>query len=260
MFRKSSLGLKREGTPPHNKCEHASIDLYGGIHLRRKLHRHLWEGAWISQVWRKKQDNWPKVNKDLEGLSHISDLNTSRLCSSSLRTPLQVCISALLLNWMNKLFSRVLSHTLCYVSNHKCRTCFYSFCLLETVLLTNRGKSLGHFCFLPLVPGGLVARTLGFHPGSPGLIPGRELGSFPLRSVSSQLLCKVKHWSFYILSQCDWAPGPSQAQVRAERRHVWKQWAPGREAVCDMPKLFLTIFQTEQALVSEKLETSTSEQ
>ena len=84
MFRKSSLGLKREGTPPHNKCEHASIDLYGGIHLRRKLHRHLWEGAWISQVWRKKQDNWPKVNKDLEGLSHISDLNTSRLCSSSL--------------------------------------------------------------------------------------------------------------------------------------------------------------------------------
>ena len=152
------------------------------------------------------------------------------------------------------------SHTLCYVSNHKCWTCFYSFCLLETVLLTNRGKSPGHFCFSPLVPGGLVARTLGFHPGSPGLIPGRELGSFPLRSVSSQLLCKVKHWSFYILSQCDWAPGPSQAQVRAERRHVWKQWAPGREAVCDMPKLFLTIFQTEQALVSEKLETSTSEQ
>ena len=68
-----------------------------------------------------------------------------------------------------------------------------------------------------------MARTLGFHPGSPGLIPGRELGSLPLRSVSSQLLCKVKHCSFYILSQCDGAPGPSQAQVRTERRHAWKQ-------------------------------------
>ena len=49
----------------------------------------------------------------------------------------------------------------------------FSFSLLETLLLTNRGKSLGHFCFSPLVPGSLVARTLGFHPGYPGLIPGQ---------------------------------------------------------------------------------------
>ena len=80
---------------------------------------------------------------------------------------------------MNKLFSCVLSHTLCYVSIHKCWTCFYSFCLLETVLLTNRGKSPGHFCFSPLVPGGLVARTFGFYPGSPGLIPGQGIRISP---------------------------------------------------------------------------------
>ena len=29
---------------------------------------------WTSQVWRKKKDNWPKVNEDLEGLSCIGDL------------------------------------------------------------------------------------------------------------------------------------------------------------------------------------------
>ena len=55
----------------------------------------------------------------------------------------------------------------------------FSFSLLETLLLTNRGKSLGHFCFSPLVPGSLVARTFGFYPGSPGLIPGQGIRISP---------------------------------------------------------------------------------
>ena len=33
------------------------------------------EGPGSGQVWKTKQDNWPKEDKDLEELSHISDLN-----------------------------------------------------------------------------------------------------------------------------------------------------------------------------------------
>ena len=64
-------------------------------------------------------------------------------------------------------------HTLCCVSNNKFCNCFYSFCLLETFLLSNRGKSQGTL-LLALAPGSLVARSLGFHLGVLGLIPGQE--------------------------------------------------------------------------------------
>ena len=67
----------------------------------------------------------------------------------------------------------MLYHTLCCVSNNKFCNCFYSFCLLETFLLSNRGKSQGTL-LLALAPGSLVARSLGFHLGVLGLIPGQE--------------------------------------------------------------------------------------
>ena len=148
----------------------------------------------------KKQDNWPIVNKDqkdcfvqviyITSVSHSSSLRTPTLLSrrvslpnSWLTVPLLiredahtlsfwVCISALLLSWINRLFSCVLYHILCCVSNNKFCNCFYSFCLLETFLLSNRGKSQGTL-LLALVPGGLVARALGFHLGVLGLIPGK---------------------------------------------------------------------------------------
>ena len=72
MHRKASWEFKREGTPPHNKCRHASIGLSSGIHLGKSLSMHLGKDPWMSQVWRKNQDNWPEVNKDPEGLSYIS--------------------------------------------------------------------------------------------------------------------------------------------------------------------------------------------
>ena len=58
---------------------------------------HLGEDPWTSQVWRKKQDNSPKVNKDPGGLSYISDLchlHTMFLFTQDTCTPLRVCVSA----------------------------------------------------------------------------------------------------------------------------------------------------------------------
>ena len=47
----------------------------------------------------KTQDNWLKVNKDLEELPYVSDLSDSLLCSFSLEgvhtLSLRACISAL---------------------------------------------------------------------------------------------------------------------------------------------------------------------
>ena len=75
MRRKVPWRSKREGASPHNKCGHTPKGLCGGIHLSKELRTHAWEGPRIGQVWEKKRDNWPKVNKDPEGLSYISDLN-----------------------------------------------------------------------------------------------------------------------------------------------------------------------------------------
>ena len=74
-----------------------------------------------------------------------------------------VCISARILSWINELFSCVLSHILCCVSNNKLCICFYTVCLLEIFLLQTGATAR---VTLPLALGGPVARTLGFHPGS----------------------------------------------------------------------------------------------
>ena len=50
---------------------------------------HLWKDPWMSQVWRKNQDNWREVNIDPEGLSYICDW--CHLCTVLLLTPPQVC-------------------------------------------------------------------------------------------------------------------------------------------------------------------------
>ena len=75
MRRKPSGASKREGAPPHNKCGQEPTGLCSGIHLREKLLTYLEEGSQISQVWRKKQDNWSNVNEGPEGLSYVGDLS-----------------------------------------------------------------------------------------------------------------------------------------------------------------------------------------
>ena len=97
MCKKDSWGPKREEISPYNKGGHAPIGLYVGIHCSKKLHTYLREGPRTSEVWRKKQDNWPNINKDLERLSYISDLkhlSTALLLTQVTCTPLWVCISA----------------------------------------------------------------------------------------------------------------------------------------------------------------------
>ena len=141
MHRKASWGSKREAAPPQNKCGHACIGHCGGIHRSKKLQMHLGEDPWTSQVWRKKHDDWPKVNEHLEGLSYINDLRH-----------------------------------LCNTSNNKLCAC-YSFCLLETFLLSKSRKGQGHFAFKVSSP--WQSRTLGFHPG---YIPGQGT------KISSELL------------------------------------------------------------------------
>ena len=97
-----SLGVTNGGAPPHNKCGHTPIGFCGGIHLSKKLRMHVGEGPRAGQVWQKKPDNWPKVNKDPEGLSYGSDSNhlvTELLLirEDAHTLSLWVCISALLL-------------------------------------------------------------------------------------------------------------------------------------------------------------------
>ena len=49
---------------------------------------HVGEGPEADQVWKKKPDNWPKVNKEPAELTYIDDFTASLLPSSSLgRTP-----------------------------------------------------------------------------------------------------------------------------------------------------------------------------
>ena len=88
----------------------------------------------------RKKENWPKEDKDPEELSHIRDLNhlsaALLLQGTPERSPLLwVChhfASALAKETLLHVFSRVVS----CASNNKPCTCFYSLCLLETLLLS----------------------------------------------------------------------------------------------------------------------------
>jgi len=105
-----SLGVKKEGAPPHSSVQFSRVWLFGtpwtaahqaslsiinswglldvkapspyppeasGLEsiLEKKLHTHVSEGARAGQVWKKKTDNWPKVNKEPEELPYLSELN-----------------------------------------------------------------------------------------------------------------------------------------------------------------------------------------
>ena len=140
MCRKAFGGLKRGGAPPPSKCGRVSIGLCGGIHLGNKLHRHLGKGLRTSQVWRKKQDNWPHVNKDLEGLSCTSDLNHLLTVLFSIQDALfsgYVFLPSFWLQWTVSLCSPIL----CAVSLIINFVPFYSFCLLATFFFQRRERA-----------------------------------------------------------------------------------------------------------------------
>ena len=99
MRRKAPWGSKRRGHHPII-CDGRPTDLWAIIHLGKKLRTHVGEDPRAGQVWKKKPDNGPKVNKDLEELPYINDFTTSLLHSSSLggdihTLALRVCVSAL---------------------------------------------------------------------------------------------------------------------------------------------------------------------
>ena len=71
------------------------FEINQGSNLPKQLHKHLGKCPWTSQACRKKQDNWPKVNKDQEGLSSITDLHyllTALLLTQDACTPLLLCL------------------------------------------------------------------------------------------------------------------------------------------------------------------------
>ena len=117
MYRKAPWGSKRRGHHP-TVCDAKGI--WARNHLGKKLLMYIEEGPRVGQVWKKKPDNWLKVNKDPEELTYINDLTSSLLRSSSLgghthTLSLWVCIiSALLPSQLNKLFIYVLSDLLLY--------------------------------------------------------------------------------------------------------------------------------------------------
>ena len=140
--------------PPHNKCGHVPTGLRTGIHLGIKFHTHVGEGPRSGQVWKKKPDNCPKVNKDPEGLPYINYLTTSSLHSSSSRkTPKPF------LSWSVSLTCFCLKQTvslcalrLCSVSDNKFCTCFCRFCLFEKFIFQAEQEPR-LLCFHTLDPG-----------------------------------------------------------------------------------------------------------
>ena len=78
----------------------------------------------------------------------------------------------------------MLSHLLlCYVSNNKLCTCFYSFYLYDKCIF-HWGQELA----------GVVARIPSFHPGSPGSIPGQGM-KISLHATTHCCLSKIKKTS-----------------------------------------------------------------
>ena len=95
MGRKAPWGVRKRVCHPVISVE-CTTGLHDGIHLSKKLHAHLGEGSRNSHCVKNRQDNWPNVNKDPEGLSCISDLNhlSTECVIQDAGTPLWVCISA----------------------------------------------------------------------------------------------------------------------------------------------------------------------
>ena len=140
----------------------------GGIHCSKKLQMHLGEDPWNSQVWRKQHDDWPRVNKQLEGLSYINDshhLWTELPLTQDAHTLISGCVS-LPRSELDNLFP-VCAPIACAVP------------LINRVPIFTVFASLKHSCFqrvararatLLLACSPWWFRTLGFHPG---YIPGQ---------------------------------------------------------------------------------------
>ena len=134
------------------------MGLWAGIHLGKKSYMYVGKGPRADQVWKKTPDNWPRVNKNPKELSHINDLTSSLLCSSSLPGHSHPFISALLcLNYTNCV--SVCSPT-CYVVSLMTDFVFTVFATLRNAVSWRQGP--GELCFYPLAPGGLAARSPGF--------------------------------------------------------------------------------------------------
>ena len=94
------------------------------------------------------------------------------LCIQDACIPHWVCVSALLVSWINSL--SVYSPIHCPVP------LIINFVPVFTVFTSLRHSCFQmeerarEICFCPLSPGSLVARIPGFHPGYPGSIPGQE--------------------------------------------------------------------------------------
>ena len=102
--RETPLGQKRRGCQAIISLDNLPTMLCFGIHLGQKMCMGSGDGPRSVQVWKIKQDNWPKEDNDLEELSHISNLNhLSGLLlneGDACITPslLWVCVTALLLH------------------------------------------------------------------------------------------------------------------------------------------------------------------
>ena len=98
------FGSERERSQAMISQDNLPTMLCFGIHLGQKMCMGSGDGPRSVQVWKIKQDNWPKEDNDLEELSHISNLNhLSGLLlneGDACITPslLWVCVTALLLH------------------------------------------------------------------------------------------------------------------------------------------------------------------
>ena len=195
MHRNASWGSRRERAPPHNKCGHACIGHCGGIHRSKKLQMPLGEDPWTSQVWREKQDDWPRVKEHLERLSYINDLRhlyTVLLLTQDAHALLWVCYLCPPFEF-DKLFP-VCAPIPCAVP-----------LIINRVLVITVFASLKHSCFqraararatLLLASSPCWSRTLGFHPG---YIPGQgtkiSIQGCSLFSLQDQhYFPNHKHW------------------------------------------------------------------
>ena len=131
-MQKASLGVKSQGCQAIMRLA-SSRRLCIEIHLGKKLHLHVGGSLRAGQMWRKKADNWLKVNKDGEERPCINDLSGSFLSSFLLmRTPalflvMHLCLASILTKQIDRLFLCVLPHLLlCCASNNKLCTCLYS--------------------------------------------------------------------------------------------------------------------------------------
>ena len=63
------------------------IGLWAGVHFGKILHTHIGEGPRSGQVWVKKPNNLPKVNKDLTECGPLEKGMASHFSILALRIP-----------------------------------------------------------------------------------------------------------------------------------------------------------------------------